>query len=74
MSPQSSRPQLSGQDLALFTDLYELTMGQAFFSQGMLAPATFSLFIRSYPPNRGYLVAAGLEDVLDYLEALNVKE
>ena len=63
--------QISGQDLGLFTDLYELTMGQAFFSQGMLAPATFSLFIRSYPPNRGYLVSAGLEDVLDYLEALS---
>ncbi|MCH7712378.1 MAG: nicotinate phosphoribosyltransferase [Chloroflexi bacterium] len=60
-----------GQDLGLFTDLYELTMGQAFFSQGMLAPATFSLFIRAYPPNRGYLVSAGLEDVLDYLEALS---
>ena len=57
--------------MGLFTDLYELTMGQAFFSQGMLAPATFSLFIRSYPPNRGYLVSAGLEDVLEYLEALS---
>ena len=61
----------SGQDLGLFTDLYELTMAQAFFSQGMFAPATFSLFIRNYPPNRGYLVSAGLEDVLDYLDALS---
>ncbi len=56
--------------MGLFTDLYELTMAQAFFSQGMLATATFSLFIRRYPPNRAYLVSAGLEDVLDYLEAL----
>ena len=70
MNPNMSG-QISGQDLGLFTDLYELTMGQAFFSQGMMAPATFSLFIRSYPPNRGYLVSAGLEDVLDYLEALS---
>ena len=64
-------PHIPGQDIGLFTDLYELTMAQAFFSQGMLAPATFSLFIRNYPPNRGYLVSAGLEDVLDYLEALS---
>ncbi len=66
-----SRPGWSGDDLGLFTDLYELTMAQVYFDQGMFAPATFSLFIRNHPPNRGYLVFAGLEDVLDYLEALN---
>ena len=60
-----------GDDLGLFTDLYELTMAQAFFNQGMFAPATFSLFIRQYPPNRGYLVFAGLEDVLEYLAELS---
>ena len=46
-------------------------MAQAFFRQGMSAPATFSLFIRSYPPNRAYFVAAGLEDVLDYVRSLS---
>jgi nicotinate phosphoribosyltransferase len=46
-------------------------MAQAFYQQGMFAPATFSLFVRSYPPQRGYLVAAGLDDVLDYLEHLH---
>ena len=60
----------SSNDLGLFTDLYELTMAQAFYQHGMAAPATFSLFIRSYPPHRGFLVSAGLEDVLDYLEHL----
>ncbi|MCI0847926.1 MAG: nicotinate phosphoribosyltransferase [Chloroflexi bacterium] len=55
----------------MFTDLYELTMSQAFLSQGMLATATFSLFTRTYPPNRAYFVSAGLEDVLDYLSNLN---
>jgi nicotinate phosphoribosyltransferase len=45
-------------------------MAQAYFRHGMFAPATFSLFIREYPPNRGYLVAAGLEDALDFLEAM----
>ena len=63
-----SRPNLAHSDgqLGLFTDLYELTMAQAYFSQGMHAPATFGLTVRSYPPNRGYLVSAGLDDVLDY--------
>ncbi len=62
---------LPGEDLGLFTDLYELTMAQAFFRQGMSATATFSLFIRTYPPNRAYFVSAGLEDVLGYLSNLN---
>jgi nicotinate phosphoribosyltransferase len=58
-----------GENLTLLTDLYQLTMAQAYFRAGSMAPATFSLFVRSYPPDRGYLVAAGLEDVLDYLES-----
>ncbi len=52
---------------ALFADLYELTMGQAYWRAGMTAPATFSLFFRGLPRDRGYLVFAGLEAVLDYL-------
>ena len=65
---------LPGNDLGLFTDLYELTMSQAFLRQGMKATATFSLFTRTYPPNRAYFVSAGLEDVLDYLSNLNFSE
>jgi nicotinate phosphoribosyltransferase len=56
-------------NLTLLTDLYQLTMAQAYFRAGSMAPATFSLFVRSYPPDRGYLIAAGLQDVLDYLES-----
>ncbi len=66
-----SEPSLPGQELGLFTDLYELTMAQAYFSQGMFAPATFSLSIRRYPHRRAYFVAAGLQDVLDYLSGLH---
>ena len=66
-----SRLVFPGDDLGLFTDMYELTMAQAYFNQGMFAPATFSLFIREYPSHRGYLVFAGLEDVLDYLADFN---
>jgi nicotinate phosphoribosyltransferase len=54
--------------LGLVTDLYELTMAQAYLHQGMFASVTFSLFIRNYPPDRSYFVSAGLEDVLHYLE------
>ena len=67
---QNSRLTLPDDDLGLCTDLYQLTMAQAFFNQGMSAPATFSLFIRNYPPHRGYFLFAGLEDVLDYLSNL----
>ena len=59
-----------GTDLSLVTDMYELTMAQSYLEQGMAAPATFSLYIRAYPPNRSYFVAAGLEDVLSYLQEL----
>jgi nicotinate phosphoribosyltransferase len=67
-----SRPNLAYSDgqLGLFTDLYELTMAQSYFVQGMHQPATFSLTVRSYPPNRGFLVSAGLDDVLDFLTQL----
>lgn len=58
----------------LLTDLYELTMAQCYFECGKLEPATFSLFVRSYPPDRGYFVAAGLEDVLRFLESLAFDE
>lgn len=54
--------------LALLSDLYEFTMAAAYHKHAMNASATFSLFIRDYPPNRGYLVNAGLETVLDLLE------
>ena len=58
-------------DQALLTDVYELTMAQAYFHEGMDEPATFSLFARKLPANRAYLVCAGLEDVLHHLEELS---
>lgn len=59
---------ISAEDLILVTDLYELTMAQAYWAHGMTGLATFSLFVRELPPERGFLVAAGLEDVLRFLE------
>lgn len=55
---------------ALFTDLYQLTMAQAYLQSGTTGSATFSLYFRSYPPDRAYLVLGGVEDALDYLEGL----
>ena len=57
-------------DLGLFTDLYELTMLQAYVEAGMDEPATFSLFVRRLPERRNYLLACGLDDVLRYFESL----
>ncbi len=57
---------LTLRDPALFTDLYELTMAAAFFRERMRETATFSLFARRLPPTRAFIVAAGLEDALEY--------
>ncbi len=55
---------------ALFTDLYELTMLQAYFDEGMTDDAVFSLFVRRLPTRRNFLLACGLDTVLSYLENL----
>ena len=55
---------------ALLTDLYQLNMMQAYLDRGMTERATFELFFRKLPASRRFLVAAGLEQVLSYLEQL----
>ena len=52
----------------LLTDRYELAMAASYLRHGMVAPATFSLFVRRLPSSRGFLVAAGLDDALTFLE------
>ena len=59
---------------ALFTDLYELSMLQAYWAEGMQEEAVFSLSVRELPPTRNLLVACGLEAVLDQLETLRFTE
>jgi len=54
----------------LLTDLYELTMLQAYRACGMNDTAVFELFVRALPPERNFLLAAGLEQVVEYLLAL----
>jgi nicotinate phosphoribosyltransferase len=52
----------------LLTDLYELTMAAGYLQTRFDARATFELFVRHLPPHRNYLVAAGLDQALDFLE------
>ena len=59
---------------ALLTDLYELNMAASYVRHGMDGTATFSLFVRDLPPGRGFLVAAGLEEGLTFLEHLRFDE
>lgn len=56
---------------ALSTDLYEIKMAASYLRRGLHEPATFSLFVRRLPSDRGFLVAAGIEDCLSYLEELH---
>lgn len=55
---------------ALLTDLYELTMVQAYWALEMREEAVFSLFSRRLPERRNFLLACGLDDALHYLETL----
>jgi len=58
----------------LLTDLYQLTMLQSYYEQGMTEVAVFEFFVRRLPENRGFLLAAGLEQALDFLEELRFGE
>src|SRR3989337_3567600 len=58
------------ENMSMFTDLYELTMCASYFDNDKFEPATFDLFVRRLPENRGYLLFAGLEQVLQFLETV----
>jgi len=65
---------LSREDLGLFTDRYELTMLRGYLESDHTPRATFSLFFRSLPTDRGYVIAAGLEQAIAYLRDLSFGE
>jgi nicotinate phosphoribosyltransferase len=54
-------------DSLLLTDLYQLSMLAAYYDEGMTDTAAFEFFVRELPPGRNFLLAAGLEPVLDFL-------
>src|ERR1700736_1702555 len=58
------------QPSGLLADLYELTMAAGYLQTHFEARATFELFVRSLPPKRNFLIAAGLEQALEFLETL----
>lgn len=58
----------------LLTDLYQLTMLQGYFEQDMEETAVFEFFSRKLPAKRNFLIAAGLEQVLQYLEQLSITD
>lgn len=58
----------------LATDLYQLTMLQAYYLEGMDQTASFELFVRKLPPNRNFLLAMGLEQALEYLRDLRFSD
>jgi len=58
----------SGETDILLTDLYQLTMLQGYFDAGMEQTAVFEFFVRKLPAQRNFLIAAGLEQALGFLE------
>ncbi len=58
----------------LRTDLYELNMAASYLRRDMNADATFSLYVRDMPKERGFLVAAGLADCLSFLESFSFED
>ncbi|HSG66755.1 MAG TPA: nicotinate phosphoribosyltransferase, partial [Gammaproteobacteria bacterium] len=58
----------------LLTDLYQLTMLDGYVNAGMFETAVFEFFVRRLPANRNFLMTAGLEQLLDYLETLSFEQ
>jgi nicotinate phosphoribosyltransferase len=67
---RENKPSRDPGSSALLTDLYQLTMLQTYYERGMTEVAVFELFFRRLPKSRNFLVAAGLEQVLEFLENL----
>ena len=62
------------QNLTLLTDLYELTMMQGYFQSGNNKKVVFDAFYRKNPSGGGYAIAAGLEQVIQYVKELHFEE
>ena len=62
---------MNTRNLTLLTDLYELTMMQGYFESGENDVVVFDMFFRANPCNNGYSIAAGLEQVIEYIKNLN---
>src|SRR5687768_13544831 len=73
--PRASDPGLlDGKQVSLLIDLYELTMAASYLRRGMNHSAVFEHFVRHLPPNRSWLLAAGLEPTLELIRQLRFGE
>ncbi|HVB67653.1 MAG TPA: nicotinate phosphoribosyltransferase, partial [Acetobacteraceae bacterium] len=72
MAAPAGRTEATVAESLLLTDLYQLNMLAAYAAQDMTAPAVFELFVRKLPPGRGFLMAAGLTQLVDFLEGLRL--
>ncbi|MGJ4905125.1 nicotinate phosphoribosyltransferase [Bradyrhizobium sp. HKCCYLS2058] len=59
---------------ALLTDLYQMTMIEAYLESGQTGTAVFEFFVRKLPPQRSFLMAAGLEQALDFLQNMRFSQ
>ena len=62
---------MNSRNLTLLTDFYELTMMQGYFENNEKDLVVFDVFFRANPCNNGYSIAAGLDQVIDYIKNLN---
>ena len=65
---------LSPPEASLLIDHYELTMSASYLKQGLNQPAIFELFARRLPPNRHWLLVAGLGPTLELIRGLRFGE
>lgn len=65
---------MSTMNLTLLTDLYELTMMQGYFKNQKTETVIFDAFYRTNPSENGYAIAAGLEQVIEYVKNLHFSE
>ena len=65
---------MDSEHCGLLTDLYQLNMLQAYLDHGVTDTAVFEFFVRDVPAERNFLIAAGVEPALDYLENLRFSE
>ena len=65
----------NGINLTMLCDFYELTMGNGYFDHGMCDRITyFDVFFRDVPDSGGFAIAAGLEQIVDYVQHLHFDE
>ncbi len=66
---KKSKTQESPPSLSLWTDLYQITTAAAYYINRINARASFELYVKELPPSRSFLIAAGLQQVVDYLRS-----